>query len=135
MEILFVKLRTCHAFFALGDCGLYQRDDCFFFWLITVNPTLVTRYDPRDKSWVLISLLSYLKTRLRTAAFDHLPSQGTNFATMRCMFKFSVKISWQTPIIDPNGVCELMGCSATVFMDEFSNFFNIFCYIAGAWSP
>jgi hypothetical protein len=30
------------------------------FWIITVNPTLVTRYDPRDtsKSWVLVSLPS-----------------------------------------------------------------------------
>jgi hypothetical protein len=25
-------------------------------------------------------------------------------------------------ITDPNGVCELMDCSATVFVDEFSNF-------------
>jgi hypothetical protein len=38
-------------------------------------------------------------------------------------------------LTDPNGVCELMDCSATVFVDEFSNFFNIFCRFAGAWSP
>jgi hypothetical protein len=34
------------------------------FWIITVNPTFITRYNPRDKSWVLISLLSYLKTHV-----------------------------------------------------------------------
>jgi hypothetical protein len=28
------------------------------FWSIAVNPTFVARYDPRDKSWVLLSLLS-----------------------------------------------------------------------------
>jgi hypothetical protein len=28
------------------------------FWIITVNPTFITHYDPRDKSWVLVSLLS-----------------------------------------------------------------------------
>jgi hypothetical protein len=30
-------------------------------------------------------------------------------------------------ITNPNGVCGLMDCSATVFVDEYSNFFNIFC--------
>jgi hypothetical protein len=38
-------------------------------------------------------------------------------------------------ITDPNGVSELMDCSATVFVDEFSNALNIFCRFAGAWSP
>jgi hypothetical protein len=28
---------------------------------------------------------------------------------------------------DPSGVCELMDCSATVIVNEFLNFFNIFC--------
>jgi hypothetical protein len=28
-------------------------------------------------------------------------------------------------ITDPSGVCELMDCLAVVFVDEFSNFFNI----------
>jgi hypothetical protein len=28
------------------------------FWIMIVNPTFVTCYDPRDKSWVLVSLLS-----------------------------------------------------------------------------
>jgi hypothetical protein len=41
---------------------------------------------------------------------------------MRRMFKFSVK-NLANSIIDPNGVCELMDCSAMVFVDEFSNFF------------
>jgi hypothetical protein len=39
------------------------------------------------------------------------------------MLKFSVKISWKT---DPNSVCELMDCLATVFMDKFSKFFQHF---------
>jgi hypothetical protein len=38
-------------------------------------------------------------------------------------------------ITDPNGVCGLMDCSVMVFVDEFSNFFNIICRFAGAWSP
>jgi hypothetical protein len=29
-------------------------------------------------------------------------------------------------ITDPSGVCELMDCLATVFVDEFSNFFQHF---------
>jgi hypothetical protein len=50
------------------------------------------------------------------------------------IFKFSVKITWQNSITDPNSVCELTDCSATVFVNEFSNVFNIFCRFAGAWS-
>jgi hypothetical protein len=38
-------------------------------------------------------------------------------------------------ITEPNDVCELMDCSVTVFMDEFSNFFFIFSGFAVAWSP
>jgi hypothetical protein len=30
MSVLFVELRTCCAFFALGDCGLFHYDDCCF---------------------------------------------------------------------------------------------------------
>jgi hypothetical protein len=59
MSMLFVDLWTCFAFFALGDCGLFHCDDCCFcFWIITVNPSFITRYDPTDKSWVLVSFLS-----------------------------------------------------------------------------
>jgi hypothetical protein len=36
-------------------------------------------------------------------------------------------------ITDPNDVCELLDCSATVFVDEFSDFFDNFCRFAGAW--
>jgi hypothetical protein len=28
MSMLFVELRTCCAFLALGDCGLFHSDDC-----------------------------------------------------------------------------------------------------------
>jgi hypothetical protein len=38
-------------------------------------------------------------------------------------------------ITDPRRVCKLMDCSATVFIEEFSNFLNIFCRFAGAWLP
>jgi hypothetical protein len=38
-------------------------------------------------------------------------------------------------ITDPNGDCEQMDCSVTVFVDEFSNFINILCRFAGVWSP
>jgi hypothetical protein len=37
-------------------------------------------------------------------------------------------------ITDANGVFELMDCSATIFVDEFSNIFNIFYRFAGALS-
>jgi hypothetical protein len=30
ISMLFVELRTCCAFFALGDCGLLHCDDCCF---------------------------------------------------------------------------------------------------------
>jgi hypothetical protein len=30
---------------------------------------------------------------------------------------------------DPNGVCKLMDCSTTVFVDEFSNFFSTFSVV------
>jgi hypothetical protein len=51
------ELQTCHAFFALREWALPLRRLLLCFWIITVNPTFVTRYDPRDKSWVLVSLL------------------------------------------------------------------------------
>jgi hypothetical protein len=35
-------------------------------------------------------------------------------------------------ITDSNGTCKLMDCSVTVFVDEISNFFTIFCHFAGA---
>jgi hypothetical protein len=35
-------------------------------------------------------------------------------------------------ITDPSGVCKLMDCLAIVIVDEFLNFFNIFCRFAGA---
>jgi hypothetical protein len=38
------------------------------------------------------------------------------------------------PITDPNSVCELMDCSAMVFVDECLNVFNIFCHFVGALS-
>jgi hypothetical protein len=49
------------------------------------------------------------------------------------MFKFSVKLSWQTPLTDPNSVCELMHCLAMVFIDEFSNFstFSVVLLVPG----
>jgi hypothetical protein len=59
MTMLFVELQTCRASFALGDCGLFHRYQFLLcFWNITVNQTFVTCYDPRGKSWALISLLS-----------------------------------------------------------------------------
>jgi hypothetical protein len=48
---------------------------------------------------------------------------------------FLLTITLANSITDPNGVCELMDCSAAVFVDEFLKFFNIFCCFAGAWLP
>jgi hypothetical protein len=54
--MLFAELRTCHAFFVLGDCSSTVM--IVGFWILTINPTFVNCYDPRDmsKSWVLISI-------------------------------------------------------------------------------
>jgi hypothetical protein len=30
MSMIFVELRTCRAFLALGDYGLFHKDDCCF---------------------------------------------------------------------------------------------------------
>jgi hypothetical protein len=48
------------------------------------------------------------------------------------MFRFSVKI-WKTALTDRSGVCEFKDCSATVFVDEFSNFstFSVILLILG----
>jgi hypothetical protein len=40
-----------------------------------------------------------------------------------------VKVPSSLSVIDSSGVCKLMDCLATVFMDEFSNFFNILCLL------
>jgi hypothetical protein len=32
MGMLFVKVRTCHVFFVLGDCGIFHCDDCCFVY-------------------------------------------------------------------------------------------------------
>jgi hypothetical protein len=69
------------------------------FWIITVNPTFVTCYDPTDKSWV--SSLAFCHSSRHTFAchcfWSYVKSRGTNFTTVWRMLKFSVKISWQTP--------------------------------------
>jgi hypothetical protein len=66
---------------------------------------------------------------------------GRQTCAVRCVvvLKEPVTVFYKDPlansITDPNGVCKLMDCSATVFMNEFSNFVNIFCPFAGAWLP
>jgi hypothetical protein len=44
----------------------------FCFWIITINPTFVTCYDPRDESLVLVVLFSAQDTYLCATAFDRL---------------------------------------------------------------
>jgi hypothetical protein len=39
-------------------CALPLQQLLICFWVITVIPTFVTRYDPRHKRWVLVDLLS-----------------------------------------------------------------------------
>jgi hypothetical protein len=50
---------------------------------------------------------------------------GTIGQAMQCMFKLSVKDLLANSITDPSSVCEAIDCSSMVFVDEFSNFFNI----------
>jgi hypothetical protein len=49
-----------HLFCSWWLWALPLRRLLLCFWIITLNPTFVTRYDPRDtrKSWVPVSLLS-----------------------------------------------------------------------------
>jgi hypothetical protein len=86
----------------------------------------------KDKSWVLISLLLHLKTRLCTAVYDHLSRAGEQ--TLRqcgACSNFLLRIPGKL-ITDPNSACELMDCLVAVIVDEFQNFNNIVCGFAGA---
>jgi hypothetical protein len=95
---------------------MVYKNSTFLFYVS--YQAFISHYDPKDESWVLISLPLWVKTRLQTHAFDHLSHKsGKNSAAMQRMFQFSVNISWQTAITDPSGVCELMDCSATLFMN------------------
>jgi hypothetical protein len=49
---------------------------------------------------------------------------------MRRMFKFSVNISWQTPLSEPDGACKFMDSSATNFVDEFW-YFSVVLLVLG----
>jgi hypothetical protein len=60
---------------------------------------------------------------------------GGRFLVMKESVVIVPNLPSSSSITDPNGVCELMDCLAIVFVDEFLNFFNIFCHFAGAWSP
>jgi hypothetical protein len=51
MSMLFVELLTSHSFFAHGNSRLlHWRQLLLCFWIITINPTFITCYDPRDLS-------------------------------------------------------------------------------------
>jgi hypothetical protein len=76
-----VELRTCRTFFALGDWILRLRGLLLCFWIITVNPTFVTRYDLRDKK--LGPRYPYLRYSLHAAAFDRL-SRVVEQASRQC---------------------------------------------------
>jgi hypothetical protein len=87
-----------HLFCCWWLWSLSLRRLLFCLWIITINPTFVTHYYPRDKSRVLVSLLSYLKTQFTLRCFwSFVKSRGTNFTAVWHMFTFSVEISWQTP--------------------------------------
>jgi hypothetical protein len=64
ISVLFVELWTCCSLFTLGDCGFFHYDDCCFVCGSWLNLIFIAHYDPRDKSWVLVSLLSQLKTHV-----------------------------------------------------------------------
>jgi hypothetical protein len=54
MSMLFVELQTCHSWWLWA---FLLRRLLLCFWIIIINPTFISCYDPRDKSWVLVSLL------------------------------------------------------------------------------
>jgi hypothetical protein len=68
-------------------------------------------------------------TMLVTNSVHLLRVMEQNISARWCTFTFSVT---GKPITDSNGACELMDCSAMVFINEFSNLFNIFyCFVGG----
>jgi hypothetical protein len=71
--------------------ALSLRQLLLCFWIITINANFIIRYDPRDKSWALVSLLSWLKTHV------YAPLLLMICEAMQHMFKFSLKIFWQAP--------------------------------------
>jgi hypothetical protein len=59
MSMLFVEHWTCHTLFCSWSLwALPLQWWLLCSWIITINPTFITHYIPRDKSWVLVSLLS-----------------------------------------------------------------------------
>jgi hypothetical protein len=74
--------------------------------------------------------LSHHKSHIRFRTPDR---SGGKPATNRLSYGAAFFLA--NSITDLNGVCELMDCSATVFVDEFSNFIKFFCRFGGAWSP
>jgi hypothetical protein len=126
MSVLFAELWTCRAFLLLVTVTLPLRRLLLCFWIITINPTFVTHYDPRymSKSWVLVSLLSQLKTHVYTPLLlNTVKSRGTNFAAMGTCSNFLLRSpgklhNWSQWCLRAHGLL------AMVFVEEFSNFFT-----------
>jgi hypothetical protein len=101
MSMLFVELQTCLSFFVLDDCALFHWDYCCFVsgsypYLKIQLSSPVMILEIKVGSSLAFSHSSRHMFRCR-CFWSFVKSQGTNFAKMWCKFKFSVKISWQTP--------------------------------------
>jgi hypothetical protein len=76
MSILFVELRMCRTFLLLVILDS-STVTIFALFLEHNHKSVVTCYDPTDKSWGLVGLLSWLKTCVYTpSTFDHLSGVG-----------------------------------------------------------
>jgi hypothetical protein len=62
--------------------------------------------------------------------FEHLSRVGEQIWREAKYVQISCEDILPNSITDSSSVYELMDCSATVFVNEFSNFFSIFCRLA-----
>jgi hypothetical protein len=100
-SMLFVELRICRTFFALGDCGLFHCDNCCFasgalLQIHLLSPFMILEIQVEVGSSLAFSYGSR-HTFKCNCSWSFAKSQGTHFAAVQRMFKFSVEISWQTP--------------------------------------
>lgn len=62
-------------------------------WAITINPSLTSVFDLRKEIFVLFGVISQaLNSERRFCFLSLFGTRGTNFAAVRFMFKFSVKM-------------------------------------------
>jgi hypothetical protein len=132
MEVIFLNVVKYRLQFSLDVKTLFHNiapSVSLQIWQTKQNHkglSPVRREDGDDNHVAVSHKLWFSRTYRRACCHDE--------EAMWWMFKFSVKISWQTPWL-------IWTVSASswivrwVFVQEFSNFFNTFCHFVGTWSP